>query len=183
MLELKGEKMKKIGIILIALIMLVGCKNESNPQGANNKVALSDVQQVVEAHLQDDYVASMDIDQTQLEEVIGLNMADIEDVIAKQPMMSTHVDTFISVKAKTDKANDVEKILNEYRNFLVESSMQYPGNIAKVNASEVVRHGDYVFFIMLGGFDQRDGVSEEQQLEFAKNEVAEIKEVIGNFFK
>ena len=60
--------------------------------------------------------------------------------------------------------------------------MQYPGNIAKVNASEVVRHGDYVFFIMLGGFDQRDGVSEEQQLEFAKNEVAEIKEVIGKFF-
>ena len=27
--------------------------------------------------------------------------------------------------------------------------MQYPMNVSKIQASQVVRHGDYVFFVML----------------------------------
>jgi len=64
--------------------------------------------------------------------------------------MSAHVDTFIGIKAKEGKADAVEADLNAYRDNVVENSMQYPMNEEKVKASEVVRKGDYVFFVMLG---------------------------------
>ena len=61
-------------------------------------------------------------------------------------MISVHLDTFVALKAKEGKGGEVEKLLADYRTRFVEDSMQYPMNISKVQASEVVRHGDYVFY-------------------------------------
>ena len=35
-------------------------------------------------------------------------------------------------------------------------------NMAKVNSTKVVRHGDYVFFLMLGRYDDRLEATEEE---------------------
>lgn len=47
--------------------------------------------------------------------------------------------------------------------------MQYPGNMAKVNASRVLRHGDYVFFLMLGAIDDA-AETDEQAATFAEEQ-------------
>ena len=98
----------------------------------------------------ENYLPSMPLDEMMLAEVIGVDMANVESFIAEMPMMSAHVDTFIGIKAKEGKANAVEADLNAYRDNVVNNSMQYPMNEEKVKASEVVRKGDYVFFVMLG---------------------------------
>lgn len=179
--------MKKIILSVLAIILLagilIGCGEKTPSVDNNNDVALSDIQKAVQEHLGENYLPNMDIEEDQLENLIGLDNDEIEEYIAQIPMISAHVDTFIAVKAKTGEADDVEDVLVKYRANIVENSLQYPGNIAKLNASEVVRHGDYVFFIMLGSFDEREDTSEAQQLEFAQNEIKEIKEVISEFFK
>lgn len=50
-------------------------------------------------------------------------------------MISTFVETFIGVQAKDGKGDDVEAALNAYRDRLVGDTMQYPMNIAKIQAS------------------------------------------------
>lgn len=179
--------MKKIffNILTITILaaVLIGCGQKTpGVDNDNNDVALSDIQEAVQVHLGENYLPNMDIDESQLGDIIGLDIDEIEEYIAQVPMISAHVDTFIAVKAKDGEADDVEDDLVKYRANIVENSIQYPGNLAKVNASEVVRHGDYVFFIMLGSFDEREDVSEAEQLEFAQKETSEIKEVISKFF-
>jgi len=83
-------------------------------------------------------------------EVIGIDMSNVESFIAEMPMMSAHVDTFIGIKAKEGKADQVEEELKAYHNNILENSMQYPMNEDKVKASQVIRKGDYVFMMMLG---------------------------------
>lgn len=179
--------MKKIIIILITILLgsavLSGCSSQKPNEGNVAEVSLENIHKAVKESLGEDYIPSRDMDESELVDMIDLDMDDIQEYIAQGPMMSTHVDTYISVKAKDGEADDVEEDLNEYREYLIENSLMYPMNIAKVNASEVVRHGDYVFFIMLGAFDDSNNSNEEQQLRFAKNEVNKVKETINKFFK
>ena len=44
--------------------------------------------------------------------------------------------------------NNKEKALTSYRDYLINDSLQYPMNVPKVNASSVLREGDYVFFVI-----------------------------------
>lgn len=175
--------MKKIIVMLLAISMLavfaVGCA----PKVVDKDVDIKEIHTAVKDSLGEDYVPNMDLDEETLENMLGVKAEDIEEFIAQTPMISVSVDTFIAIKAKEGKADTIEEALNSYRKNLVENSMQYPMNLAKVNASEVVRHGDYLFFIMLGKFDDRDDATEEEQLEFAKEEVKNVEEVINKFFK
>ena len=98
----------------------------------------------------ENYLPSMQLDDVMLSEVYGINMDNVESFIAEAPMISAHVDTFIAIKAKEGKADEVEAELNAYRDDQINNAMQYPMNEAKVKASQVVRKDDYVFFVMLG---------------------------------
>ena len=61
---------------------------------------------------------------------------------------------------------------------------QYPMNMTKLEASQVITHGDYVFFVMLGGADME---AEEQgadaALKSAKENNQIAVDVIAGFFK
>ncbi|NLC66641.1 MAG: DUF4358 domain-containing protein, partial [Clostridium sp.] len=92
-------------------------------------------------------------------------------------------DMFIAVESKEDKGDLVESDLTDYRDYMVNNAVMYPMNIAKVNASKVVKYGDYVFFIMIGEYDSRDDVTEEQALIFAKEQVDKAEKIIDSFFK
>ena len=117
-----------------------------------------------------------------LESLVGIKASDIKASIAEMPMITVNVDTFIAIQAKENKADEIEKKLNAYRKSLVEQSTMYPMNQAKVNASKVVRHGDYVFFVMLGKYDEREDITEKEALEFAKQEVKRAESIINGFF-
>lgn len=85
-----------------------------------------------------------------LETLFGITAEMYEDYLAEMPMISTNVDTLVIVKPKQGQAEAVEAALTAYRESKVNSTMQYPMNIGKIQASRVERIGDYVCFVQLG---------------------------------
>lgn len=176
--------MKKIIIMVVAISMLAAFVVGCTPKGEEVKnVDIKEIHTAVQESLGEDYSANRDLEKEELEGIVKVKTEDMEEYIAQAPMISVGVDSFIAIKAKEGKANEIEKGLEDYKKYLVENSMQYPMNLAKVNAADIVRHGDYVFFIMLGKYDDRDDATEEERLEFAKSEVQKVEDVINGFFK
>lgn len=152
-------------------------ESSSMPQ-LTAKEQLEKVHSAVKSAYGDDYIPSQPFEIKQLSEMYGITTDNIEEFIAEGPMMSTHIDTFIGVKAKEGKVDEVEKEMVAYKDKAVADSVQYPMNIAKVNAAQVIKEGDYVFFVMLGAFDERESPTEDEQLKFAQEEVNKAVEAI-----
>lgn len=145
-------------------------------------VSIEDIHNSVKKSLGENYYPNMEMNIELLEGLVGLKSADIETYIAEMPMISAQVDTFIAIKAKDGKIKDIQNSLDTYRKGLINDSMQYPMNIAKVQSSKVVIKGDYAFFLMLGQIDEREDITEEEALEFAKSEIKKLEDVINKFF-
>ena len=178
---------KGIGLFLAVIMMvtlLAGCAPK---QDQTQEVDLKEIHNAVKESLgEEGYIPNKELTLEELENMTGIKESDIESYIAETPMISVNVDTFIAIKAKEGKADAIESSLVEYRTNLVENSMQYPMNLPKVNASKVVRHGDYVFFLMLGGVDPNmtnPDITEEEMLEFANGEIQKVENAINKFFE
>ena len=152
--------------------------NEGDNSGENNGGDSSDAESVTQ-QIANEIKAAYDPDSIPFidmlpEELIndryGLDPDSYTEITAQVPMISTFVDTVVVVKAADGKAGDVEAALNAYHNSLVEESIQYPMNVAKVNAGKVVANGDYVAFIMLGAIDDREDASDSERAEFAEQQ-------------
>jgi uncharacterized protein DUF4358 len=180
--------MKKFIGIFLGLVMMmsfvVACapKEEDNSDVAVD-VNIEDIHEKVKEEFGEDYIPDNQMELEQLETLVGVKVENVEEYIAETPMISVNVDTFIAIEAKEGKGDAVEESLQAYRTSILEQSMMYPMNQAKVNAAKVVRHGDYVFFLMLGKYDDREDVTEEEALEFAKEEVERAENVINGFFE
>lgn len=182
---------------LIAMASIAGCSSTSTSSSisssvsseisssseAESNVSISDIHEAVKAAYGENYVPSTIFEEQQLKEVYGVNMDNVEEFIMEGPMMSAHVDLFAAIKAKEGKGEEVESELNSYRDALVNSTMQYPSNLAKINASQVIRHGDYVFFVMLGAFNDDMDAPEEEQAKFAEDQVKIGVDTIDSFFE
>lgn len=100
--------------------------------------------------LGDNYWPNFKITSKELEEQYGITPDLYDDYMGEVPMINTNVDTMIIVKAKEDKVDEVDDALETYRDKLVNSTMQYPMNIGKIQSSRIEIIGDYVCFIQLG---------------------------------
>ncbi len=97
------------------------------------------------------YWPDMALQPDMLEMSFGITSDMYDDYMAEMPMMSAHVDTLLIVKAKEDKLETVQEIVEDYREAKVNDTMQYPMNLGKIQASQVETIGNYVVFVMLGG--------------------------------
>ena len=187
--------MKKIMIICLTfaltLTMLTACtQNQSGSQqdgqtAQEEQTQQPDLQEIVQAVKDaygDNYLPSMQMDEQMMTDVYGVNMDNVEEFVAEGPMISAHVDTFIAVKAKEGKGEQVQQELQAYLDYVQENALQYPMNTAKVQAAQVIRHGDYVFYVLLGGYDERTDVTEEESVTFAKEQVQIGLDAIASFF-
>ncbi len=146
-------------------------------------VSLDDILSTIKEAYKDNYMPDSPIDSQVLNDVMGISPELCESYVAEMPMISTFVETFIGVKAKEGKGADVEKALTEYREYLLNDTMQYPMNVSKIQASQVIRHGDYVFFVMLGGPDD-DAMEkgDEAALKSAEENNQIAVDIINGFF-
>lgn len=175
----------------LAFASLTGCSSPSagkEPAGQETEaavnVSLDDVLNKIKEAYGEGYIPNTPMDDQMLNDVIGLSPELCESYVAEMPMISTFVETFIGVKAKEGKGDDVEKALTEYRERLVGDTMQYPMNIAKIQASQVVRHGDYVFFVMLGApSDAAMEEGDEAALKSASENNQIAIDIIDGYFK
>lgn len=175
----------------LALASLTGCSSPSAGKEPTSQeteaavsVSLDDVLNKVKEAYGEDYIPSTAMDEQMLNDIIGLSPELYESYVAEMPMISTFVETFIGVKAKEGQGDGVEKALTEYRDRLVNDTMQYPMNVSKIQASQVVRHGDYVFFVMLGGPDDAAlEQGDEAALKSAEENNKIAIDVVDGFFQ
>lgn len=148
-----------VSVLCLILAMGAGCsKGSSQPD-----VSLTDILDQVKSAYGESYIPQMELDQETLEQKYGLTEDMYKEAIGEAAMISVQVDEFVAVHANEGRADDVEKALNDYRDYLINDALNYPMNIGKINGSKVYRNGDYVFFIMLGDMPQEimDGSEEE----------------------
>jgi len=179
--------MKKLHVVLCMLLccifVLAGCGKGTSGQTASVDVELEDIMAKIREAYGENYLPNAAIEEEMLKDMFGLDLELIEDVVAEMPMIGFHPDRVILIEAEDGKGEEVEEQLNTLRTTLVEDSFQYPANIAKTEASQVVRHGDYVAFLLVGAPNDNMDASEEEQLEFAKAETQKAVDVFNSFFK
>ncbi|SDK10470.1 DUF4358 domain-containing protein [Natronincola ferrireducens] len=177
----KIKLMISLTIVLAMTFMFVGCSSESAVNLGDD--FLEKAHEAVKEAYGEDYIPSMAIQEDFLADIYGVPMDSVKEYIAEGPMMSTHVDTFIGLKVEADSVNKVADALRAYHTDLVENSMQYPMNLAKVQSAEILVIEDHVFFLMLGGFNDNVEQTEEEALEFAKEQVQIAVEAIEGLVK
>ena len=104
----------------------------------------------------------------QIREELGLDESLYEEVYAENTAENERPDTFIAVKAKSGKVDEVKEKLTAYKQRLIDEN-SFDANADKLNAAEVYSEGDYVFFVLLGDVD--DGTSSEGFAEALGKEV------------
>lgn len=186
--------MKRILVFCLAAALALGALTacQSNSSSQNNastsqeeqmkQPALDEVVQAVKDVYGENYLPSMDITEEMLSDIYGVNTENVEEFYAQAPMISAHVDTFIAVKAVEGKGEEVEKDLQAYLDYMVENSINYPMNVAKVQSAKVVRHGDYVFYVMLGAYNDDPDATEEDNVKFAQEQVQMGLDAIASCF-
>ncbi len=143
---------------------------ETNAPEEGEESSVKKIAQAIKDAYGENYLPDMEVPKELVDTTFGLEKDSYTDVFAETPMISAHPDTLIVVKAVNGKTGDVKAKLEKYRDYLVNESLQYPGNIAKVNASQVVANGDYAAFILLGAINENEDASEEEQKKFAEEQ-------------
>ena len=172
--------MKKIIVAqLVALLVLTGCTSAPSTKD----VKLEDIHTAIKEAYGEDYIPNMEFEAEFLEMEFGLTSDLYDEVIAELSMMSMHVDRLLIVRAKEGSADKVEELLNEARDRKIEDTFAYPMNIARLNATQVVRQGDIMAFMILGAYPADDVIDEEVQIKFAKDEIQKGVDAFNSVFK
>ncbi len=183
-----------ICITLTLSITLVGCSQNNNSSSSSsssskssssnsNITKIDEALTKVKSLYPADLFPTMEIDKETLVDKYGIHKDDIKSYKALGPMMSAHVDTFIAIESTDGKASEVESSLKKYKDEF-EKDMHYPSNLDKVKASQVVKHGDDVYYIILGDMSTAsDSATEEQLVELAKSEVKKAVDSINSLYK
>ena len=157
---------KTVLSLLIGLLILSGCAKAAYDKEDLDKVILA-----IKEVYGENYYPSSPMDKTLLEEIVKVKAEDVIDYYAEGPLMSMQVDTLIVIVAKEGKVQDVKKALEDYKYYLEHDAFNYPMNMPKVNASQVVVKGNIVAFVLLGKYDDRTEASEEEYADYAEAQV------------
>lgn len=127
--------------------------------------------------LGDNYWPDMEMTPDMLESFFGITADMYEDYLAETPMISVNVDTLVVILPREGQEEAVEQALNAYRDSQINDAMQYPMNLAKVQASRVDRAGSYVCFVQLGADTPED--DEEAAIAQCQETNELVLEIIG----
>lgn len=155
--------------------------NANNNDKATNSGKLNDVYMAVKNAYGENYLPDTTINENTLTETYGINMDDVVEYKAETPTMVGTVDTFIGIEAKEGSADKVESALKSYRDKLVSDTGQLPENKYKIEASRVVRSGNYIFFIMLGAPNEKlmETGDEAALKEYSEQEIQKAVDAIN----
>lgn len=132
--------------------------------------ALESAHDAVKQEYGDFYIPSKVISLESLKDTYGISMKYVEDYIAESAMMSTHADIFMGFKVKSGKVDLIKEELIRYKESLLVMYKDDKVKLAKIEASEVFRYGNYVFYMVLG---QNIDVISTDEDEFLSDAIAE----------
>ncbi len=190
--------MKKITALFVALLMIsivfAGCTTTSTTEATTTEATtqattetpkdytVDEILDAIKEAYGESYLPNMEIDETMLTDTFGIDMSKVEDVAAEMPMIGFHPDRVIVIKAVSGEGEAIEEELNAAKETLINESLQYPANLAKVNATKVIRHGDYVCFLLVGAPDDVSE-TEEDAAKFAEDEVSKAVDAVNALFE
>lgn len=87
-------------------------------------------------------------------------------------------DIFLGVCAQDGKAEEVKKQLYKYKDKLTIEFESVPAEIERIQSADIIQHGNYVYFILLGKIDKT--ASAEQVREQQKLNNKKAVEVVSN---
>lgn len=181
--------MKKIITVLMSVVLslgvFAGCSKadgEKEKPGNASSVTLEEVYTAVKGAYGENYLPNMDIPAEMLEAEFGLTKDLYVEIKAEQPMIGVHADRVVIVKAAEGKAGIVEDALVAAKDKKVSDTMQYPMNLAKIDAAKILREGQYVVFLLVGAVNDAAEPTEEEAKEFAENEVQKGVKAFNNLF-
>lgn len=144
-----------------------GAEGDNAYSGEQAELAVGRIFDKIQEAYGDDYLPDTDMDAQTLQEEFALDLAQIDKYKAQVSGVSTHPDCLLVIKAKQGYGEEVEAQLNKAQQKQIEDAIVYPANSAKINASRVVRRGDYLAFILLGAINNDADMTEQQAAEFA----------------
>lgn len=176
--------MKKIISILMTILlvatMLVGCSNgnkEKESNGLKEGATLSDIVDKIQSDI--GIAMGSPVDDTMLKDIFGVNKEDVEEYAGQMSMVMTSSDTFLIVKAKEGKVEDIKTALENRRETIIQG--QYlPAEIEKANAGKVYTNGNYVALMVLGDTMVEDG--EDFDSAKAQEEIKKAEDIVNSFF-
>ena len=129
----------------------------------------------------DKYYPDTKLTEDEIRTELGMDNTLYEEVYAENTAQKARPDTFIAVKVKEGKTDEVKEKLAAYKQRLLEDE-DFAANKDKIEAAEIYADGDYVFFILLGE-PETNGESQEGMVEAFGKEVQRgidaIKKAIG----
>lgn len=179
---------KAIIFILCAIIVLftmTGCganNSSSTPETENMQYTASQIISTIKAAYGNDYYPDSVMLDDKLKEEFPIDKSYVKEIKAEMPTIGTTPDRLVAVVATEGNGAEVEDALNAARYALISATAAVNDNYAKINASRVVRNGDYVAYIMLGATSENENISENAKLDFARKEVNKGVEAFKSLF-
>ena len=129
----------------------------------------------------DNYLPDQAMDAEMIESEFGLTKDMYDEIVAEAPIISFHPDRLVAVKAKKGKESEVKRALEDALTVMKEQQIQYPVNVAKVNAGKVLEKDGYYCFMILG---QTDDTSENDNdaAKFAEKQIDIGVKAFNNYF-
>lgn len=142
--------------------------SESNDK--NSTLSAKGLRDAVAKAYGENYLPDQAMDAEMIESEFGLTKDMYDEVVAEAPLIGFHPDRLVIVKPKKGKEANVKRALEDALLVMKEQQMQYPVNVAKVNAGKVLEKDGYYCFMILG---QTDDTSEndDDAAKFAEKQI------------
>lgn len=142
----------------------------SDSNDKNSTLSAKGLRDAVAKAYGENYLPDQAMDAEMIESEFGLTKDMYDEVVAEAPLIGFHPDRLVAVKAKKGKETEVKRALEDALLVMKEQQMQYPVNVAKVNAGRVLEKDGYYCFMILG---QTDDTSEndDDAAKFAEEQI------------
>lgn len=114
-------------------------------------VGLAEIVNTLKHTLGESYLPNYVMGQEEFNALTGLTSDMYEEFYAEVPMIGTHVDKLFVVR--TTDVPAVKEAFEAYKTAQIEDAMQYPMNKVKVENAVVTSYEDFVFYYILGGYN------------------------------
>ena len=139
------------GVLALGLLTACGSKEESKE--IDIPALWTSIEETVELP------SMMELDDSTLKDVYGIDAADLESYVARIPMMNVHATEFFIAKVKDGKMDSVKEAIAKRQADLVTVWEQYlPEQYELVQNYKLETEGNYVLFCVCAQADEVVGL-------------------------
>ncbi|MBE5718353.1 MAG: DUF4358 domain-containing protein [Ruminiclostridium sp.] len=153
----------------------------SDSNDKNSTLSAKGLRDAVAKAYGENYLPDQAMDAEMIESEFGLTKDMYDEVVAEAPLIGFHPDRLVIVKPKKGKESEVKRALEDALLVMKEQQMQYPVNVAKVNAGKVLEKDGYYCFMILGETDDTSE-NDNDAAKFAEKQIDIGVKAFDNYF-